>query len=245
MSESARNPRSIAPLLIVGLLAVAAGTAAALLVPRQPGTATAATASTAERAAEPSQCTSEASGPRRRERARVAPPSFVTPPPSGVQLDPRAANYDALALGPLVTGGLRNVFDGEPRDEAWAAPVEKGLGAALSKDAGGIPGVSGIEVECRTTMCRVTWSAPAESQLKIQDLVRVLYGGAGFATRSGEVTIAYAGGDSPRYHDLKGRPDGVLADLQARRQESLPILRAGTADPNQYLHLKPQEWPEP
>jgi hypothetical protein len=231
--------------LIVGLGAVAAGTAAALLVPRKPVAATPAIASAAGAAPAPSQCTSEASGPRRRERGRVAPPSFVTPPSAGVQLDPTAANYDALKLGPLVTGGLRNVFDGEPRDEGWAGSVEKGLGAALSRDAAGIRGVSGIEVECRTTMCRVTWSAPAESQPKIQDLVRVLYGGAGFATRSGEVTIAYAGGDLPPYRDLKGRPDGVLADLRAIRQESLPILRAGTADPNQYLHLKPQEWPEP
>src|SRR4051794_21778777 len=124
MTSSAPTPRSKAvPYVMVGFAAVVAGALAALLVPAKRVAATSAAATDPDLAAR-AQCTSQATGPalQRRPRGQLAPPTFITKPAGGIQTDPTAADYDALALSALVSGGLRNVFDSEPRDQAWAAP---------------------------------------------------------------------------------------------------------------------------
>ncbi len=76
----------------------------------------------------------------------------------------------------LMAIGVKGIFEREARDEPWAAPMEKHLSAAISRDLAAMLRVdpSAVSMECRTTACRMSLSAEVD-MARVQELMRVLY----------------------------------------------------------------------
>jgi hypothetical protein len=99
-----------------------------------------------------------------------APPRFVQARESGntsIVTDPLDPAYDAKAL--TVARSPGQVFDREPRDPAWAVPMERAFREEISRDIGDlVPGTRLTEVTCRKSSCQVVLEGPEKST---QDLL--------------------------------------------------------------------------
>jgi hypothetical protein len=120
---------------------------------------------------------------------------------------------------------MKSAFMNEPRDEAWAAPIESAFVPLLREDlAEFLPGATEIALECRTTMCSVRWrfhEGHERSATKIShEVLGNIYGGWARGLASNTEHIIYfkdARDTSELIAKTRRRRDIVLRRLRERR----------------------------
>jgi hypothetical protein len=159
---------------------------------------------------------------------RNGSPTFLASSSSpAVQTVPGQPGYDPTRFLSVMPAG--DIYAQEPRNEPWAAKVESWLADRARRDlARAVPELEELEVECRTTMCRYTWTAPGFRSRAIRDMIGALLigSGAGEPTATGgasplrpgqsEMYVAYAGGvlaDLP-----PGATDELFRTIEENRQ---------------------------
>jgi hypothetical protein len=182
------------------------------------------------------------SAPKRTARSNklTPPPAFSTlPTESGkFRIDPTSPDYDPVRAS-LPAGGLHKLFALEPRDPTWAPAVESALAPLMTGDLKrATPGVTGLSVECRATMCLVSWHGPPDQENAAKQVLSTVFSGAIEKHGRNNILIAYAGGEF--YAELKGRPVELIEKLKAAREVRLQALRSGRA-PQQYYSKLPSE----
>ena len=97
----------------------------------------------------------------------AAPPRFESRVRSVLQSNPRQPGYDAVKLTEL--GHPPNkVFQAEPRDDAWAKPMEKILVERLSADLQAFTERAKVaSVECRSSSCLLQVDAPEDDKERL------------------------------------------------------------------------------
>jgi hypothetical protein len=112
---------------------------------------------------------------RRKTEVTAAPPQDSPPAPV-------TAMSDAGALGPeydpvvLVDRGAEpvKVYLAEPRNPAWAGPVEEVIGAQLDADVKKVTGAGAVSMGCRTLSCLILVEAPADKMELALSMVQVV-----------------------------------------------------------------------
>jgi hypothetical protein len=146
------------------------------------------------------------------------PPSFVST--ERVQRaehlrDPASPDYNPRAA--LVLERPIDLFGREPRNDAWAAPLERALAEAVHTDLARIPGAESVTVECKTTACKFAFAASRENMI-LTKVLSALYGGtAGGGGPYGMIAF-YKGG---RFGTDIGDPDALFKTIKEVRDERL------------------------
>jgi hypothetical protein len=163
-------------------------------------------------------------------------------PSEGVVTDPRSPGYDATQVANKV--GTAGVYELEPRNPAWAEPVERGLAKHIALD---IPGAEQVSVECHTTTCRATWSwskdapgSPDERQRWTQTLAGELYSPMRYSQPDSNVIYMMYAGD----RGYGGDGNAIASYLGDRRRHVAAALKNGSF-PQQLLTQAPRiYWPK-
>jgi protein-disulfide isomerase len=163
------------------------------------------------------------------------------------ETNPRAAGYDPSRL--LMTGAVspRQLFGYEPREEAWAGPIEKDLGAMIDKDLRAMePKMAGSSLDCRTSLCRLRWKPGKGDPKLLERTVNFVYQTSGgtrpAAPGSNELYLVvrgpHGGGGTSG-----GTPEAVIGRIRSRRSTLLYNLRTGrvTQPPPIPLERLPKE----
>ena len=158
-----------------------------------------------------------------------------------VELVPGRPGYDPVALAPFVPP--EQVFASEPRNSAWANAVEPALLKYDKRAATAVlPGFSIASVECRTTLCRLKWTAPEKTAPLVREVMHHLFPGALMkAKRNGEYYwVLSVARDStriscpvmqrPRLPQSQGTAESVL------RRSSFAGAAASTSHPRLWPH---------
>jgi protein-disulfide isomerase len=160
------------------------------------------------------------------KKAGQKPPPWPTPPtlPEG---------HPARNIQPMLSMHMsgRQIFAAEPRDEVWAAPIEKELGPLMEKDLRAIePKVSDVSLECKSSLCRLRWRAGKGDPKALASAVNFLY--------------ALPSGGRPAFDEsayflflrsnISGTEQGATAEsaiarIKARRSTMLYNVRTGRA----------------
>jgi RNA polymerase sigma factor (sigma-70 family) len=132
---------------------------------------------------------------------------------------------------PFLNLSPRQTFAIEPRDEAWAAPIEKALGPIIEKDLRTVePKVAGSALECRSTLCRLTWRPGKGDPKLLAGAVSFMYMVPGGSR---------PGGPNEQYLVLRGsvggtergqNAEGAIAAVKSRRNTVLYNVRTGRAN---------------
>jgi hypothetical protein len=112
-----------------------------------------------------------------------------------LSLRPGEPQYDPVRLIGVMR--VKDIFTQEPRNARWAGEMEPWLSMNARKDLVKVsPGLTDLQVECKTTMCRFSWFAPAQEGPAVEQALRALYIGAasGRGATKNEWIIVYAGG---------------------------------------------------
>jgi RNA polymerase sigma factor (sigma-70 family) len=122
----------------------------------------------------------------------------------------------------------RQAFAVEPRDEAWAAPIEKQLGPLITKDLRAVePKLVDSKLECRSTLCRLTWQIGKGDPKVVAGAVNFIYApGDGRPDGAERYLVLRAGGpgqDPPT-------ADRTIARVKSRRSTVLYNLRTGRVE---------------
>ena len=166
----------VRPAVAVLLVGTAAGLAASRLR---------SAAGPGQRAADLARAEAKLTGPAARayidRRILAIRPAEAQP----VQTDPAAPDYDPRKIVRLV--GVDVLFRAEPRNDAWASAVERGVAPRLESAVKAIiPEVASVTLECRTTTCAVAWALPPDRPPEVEDrlreVVRQLFPGSGQVT---------------------------------------------------------------
>jgi hypothetical protein len=177
--------------------------------------------------------------------ARPGPPRIL-PGDAKVQLKPGQPGYDPAHLARFV--GIEALFQQEPRDESWAGSVERAIPGLAGRDTERIlRGFRVTSVECRTTVCRLTWDVLPEMAERAKGVVRFLVPGSTGGLRGTPPVyyFALAGAANPWYRGLRpGDPGGTLAALKTARQELLRRLRTGDDHFLVPAGIPPDAWPK-
>jgi hypothetical protein len=92
---------------------------------------------------------------------RALPPRPLRDRPPGLELDPSSPNYDPRRLYREEDVSPLDVVLAEPRNPAWAEPLEQELRNQLAADlAAVLPEAEISEIECRSSSCRIGIIAP-------------------------------------------------------------------------------------
>jgi hypothetical protein len=226
--------------MLVALAAVIVGVGGALLLPGSRNASRRIDVARSERTAATAKFAAPAQGLATR---KPSPPALRSAGrhPGAVVINPTAPDYDPVHAAAAL-GGTRNLFPREPRDPAWAVPVEAALTPMISDDlTRAVPGVSDVKVECRTTMCRISWKGPHDQQNLARQVLSTMYSGA-IESFPGinDILITYAGG--PFFSSFKGRPTELIAKFTSDRAARLQELRSGQAPRHIAGKLPPALW---
>src|SRR4051812_42006821 len=111
-------------------------------------------------------------------RLLASTPGAATP----VETDPRAPAYDPNRLARVAN--IDTIFRAEPRNDTWAAAVERALTTPLEAAVRSlVPEVQSVTLECRTTACAVGWKLPQAATpatvARLREVVRQVFPGSG------------------------------------------------------------------
>jgi hypothetical protein len=228
------------PSILIGGAALVTGVALALLLPRSKSAQAPQAQPHAQQATGQHEPSAQA---RAGGRPGASAPNFLSAgsPPGSVVIDPTAPDYDPVRAIKALSGN-RDLHALEPRDPAWADPVEKALTPLMSGDLRrAIPQVSDVKVSCKTTTCLISWEAPREHENMVRRIVKTFYSGAVISfPRPGHIQAVYAGG--PFFAAVKGRPTALIAQMQASRDRAMTSLREGRAPQHIYASLPETLW---
>ncbi len=153
-----------------------------------------------------------------------------------------APGYDPIKLGLAL--GPRALFNQEPRDPSWAPAMERLMTPLVQKDLHGIPGIRDVSVDCRTTGCRVSYTAGGNEQNFAAAMVlTALWGGGVSGKTFGEFTTFFRG---QRFDGIDPtNPEALIARLQDRRSEQLAkTQRLYERGWPRYKYVPRAYWPE-
>jgi hypothetical protein len=154
-----------------------------------------------------------------------------------IETDPGRPGYDVSRLAALVPPW--DIFAQEPRNPKWATAVETTLKSRMEDELLRLaPEIKSVQVECRSTMCRVAFDAPPESE-RIRSLFKVLYAGPGISSwRPDGLYTSYNG---TTFNGVpSGDADALFARLaQLRKMRLEKIHRSG----RDFGGVKLAEWP--
>ena len=153
-----------------------------------------------------------------RRAGRKPPPRPASPFP--IPTNPSDPGYEPQKLmGQL---SMRQLYAHEPRDSAWATPIEKALGPIIDRDLRSIePGLASTTLECRSKLCRLRWNPGKGNDLAIAIGARTLYPSFGRPT-PGELYMALRSGTVRTVEDS-------LSRVKSRRSTVLYNHRTGRA----------------
>jgi RNA polymerase sigma factor (sigma-70 family) len=169
------------------------------------------------------------------KKAGKKPPPWPTPPnvkePAGLygQKGPPGGVLFMPSM-PLMHLTARQLFAVEPRDDAFAGALEKQLGPLIEKDLRAVePKLVASKLDCRTTMCRLSWQAGKGDPKVLGGTVGFLYGqpGGGRAEPNERYLMLRSSGpgqDTPT-------AEAIVAKVKSRRSTLLYNLRTGRATP--------------
>jgi hypothetical protein len=140
---------------------------------------------------------------------------------------PGQPQYDPVSLVRFVPA--EELFANEPRNPVWSTPVEAWIRKLDRKAIDAVlPGFEMTAVECRTTICRVSWTAPRDIKPRVRDGLRHFIPGAFTkCTPDGEYYVALRGGESPYKGIPPGDVDATIAAMARDREERAAIIRRG------------------
>jgi hypothetical protein len=191
----------------------------------------------------------EAHTPADSRQGRRPPPPHFRPSDRAQALEttPGQPGYDPIKLMGVMPAV--EIFRQEPRAVPWAPTLEAGLRSRLERELTSlVPGTVLESVECKTTMCKVSWqpSQPSDNQ-KLREFLEVLYmgSGAGSGSKASEMILVYAGGTMSGTDASDA--NNVIAALPAIRKRRLTqlqnILQARGEHPK-YKAVARDEWPK-
>jgi hypothetical protein len=164
---------------------------------------------------------------------------------TGTQLTPGQPGYDPAHLARFA--GVEALFQQERRDPAWAAPLERSIPALAERDTVRILGSFRVtSVECRTTICRLTWEVSPEMAKRAKEVIRFLVPGSTGGLRGTPPVyyFALAGAANPWYRDVpSGDGQATLTALRTGRREMLRKLRTGNHRFQVPEGIPPEAWP--
>ena len=151
----------------------------------------------------------------------------VKPPPLGPANPGRIVGRDGRPQNMMMGLTMPQRFHLEPRDEAWAAAVEKEVAAVAERDLRALDQRMSVRVECRTSICRLRLRSARAAGAGAAFLKQV-YGAQLLST----VTAPEAHG----YLRMQDGPNPVpaaeaIARLRSRRAGFLFSLRTGRTKP--------------
>jgi protein-disulfide isomerase len=130
---------------------------------------------------------------------------------------------------PFLHVSPRQLFAVEPRDEVWAGAVEKQLGPLIDKDLHAAePKLAQSKLECRTTMCRLSW-LPGKGDAKVvATTVGFIYGQPTPYPQSGNERFLMLRSNAPGQEAAQAA-DTTVAGVKSRRSTVLYKVRTGRA----------------
>jgi RNA polymerase sigma factor (sigma-70 family) len=152
--------------------------------------------------------------------ARLRRP-LVNRDPTTVNLTPATEGYQPYRLNRYLS--WPQIFALEPRDPAWASSMENAIGQIVLADIRRVaPVVTGLSFECRSTLCRLRWTASREVDDRIGSLGRSMHRQVGALVRAtaGEQVLAYRlpGRDTETAEEAAER----FLDARGRRSDAQP-----------------------
>lgn len=121
------------------------------------------------------------------------------------------------------------IFDAEPRDDHWAAPIEAKIGALIEDDLKRLTNVSKVTMSCRTTGCKISWEGGAPSErLTVHSVLTTLYGGAcGGSTDPNTLVVFYYAKQGSFLSGVStADPAELIAALLRQRNETVARERS-------------------
>jgi protein-disulfide isomerase len=167
-----------------------------------------------------------------KKAGRRPPPRTAAGP--APETNPRQPGYDPQRL--LMHLSARQLFAGEPRDDAWAAAVEKELAPLVDRDLRAVePKLASTAVDCRSTLCRIGWRAGRADEKAVAAAADYLFGGNG-AQRPGELYLVLR-------TDVSKSAADSLVRLRSRRATLIYNQRTGrlTSKPRFPVERLPKE----
>jgi hypothetical protein len=146
-----------------------------------------------------------------------------------LETDPRSPAYQPARLARVV--GFQAVFDSEPRDPAWAGPVEAELSPLLATSLKQIvPDVTSAALDCRTTLCRISWTLAGQptkqSERRLAEAIRQIFPGSGRVVGSNSRIVLWQNREVPDIRDLAV----FLPAARKRIQTMTDFLRSADGD---------------
>jgi hypothetical protein len=178
-----------------------------------------------------------------REHATQPLPRFVSSVRDDAEsLDVRSPKYDPIARMKALKISGRGAFPQEPRTEAWARVIEAKLPDMIKRDMEHISkDIRDVRVECKSGICKISWSAPAEIREPVQYVAKKLYGGAAVQMIGGESLIVFYRGGA--WGPLTA--DEALRRIGERRLEILRGIAENRIPPELVAGADRRYWPPP
>jgi hypothetical protein len=165
------------------------------------------------------------------------------------RLVPGTARYNPSALADFL--GLTGLFEQEERNDSWARTVESNLPPLLLNDtARVVPGLRIAAIQCKTTMCKISWTAPEERRERVKAILKFLVPGARSGIRPGteesgeNFYVTFAGGYGPFRGSTASDPETTLKMLQDLRVQTFGRFRLGNYGRIPVpAGIAPSDWP--
>jgi hypothetical protein len=155
-------------------------------------------------------------------------PKVLTSAQSDFQV-PGQPGYDSALLSRVMH--IADIFEQEPRDPSWAGAVEKGIEniLALPRPPELLPGLEITAIECKTTLCKVSWNAPAQTAERARRVLPILLPGAtmNVSPRHGRYLLGLSGGTDDWKRVPNGDPTGSLNTAIQLRRMLLADIQSG------------------
>jgi hypothetical protein len=210
-TESAPSVRRVRPSAWLSIVIIVAVAAVGILVAlRSKGTSVA-----TSRSGRPSSDL-----PTRNSPNAPGPPRFTATPSKSFASE-TGANW-AIKQGELTP---KDAFAKEPRDPAWASSMESAASFLIANDLKQVDPRITVSTECRSSMCKVHWDAPAELKRPVAMMVLRLYRGSGAGpVGPNEAMFVYRGQWAGR--DVQSA-DEALGLINEGRNATLQKIRSG------------------
>ncbi len=164
--------------------------------------------------------------PARNANGNAQAVPLLVVPVDKLQLVPGLEGYDPWKFREIVS--VKDIFLQEPRNVPWAEPVEHFLREDLSLIVKKrYPDVSLSQVECRTTICKISWG---ETKQKAEDVGLVMISSlsslASLGGRENALFVSLVGGDFFGNEPLNN-PSATIRKIAEVRQKMADLKAHG------------------
>jgi hypothetical protein len=161
-----------------------------------------------------------------------------------LQLIPGQVGYQPNLLAEFV--GFKELFLQEPRNEAWAGPLEVALPGILQNDTERIlPGFRITSAKCRTTLCKITWDVRPDLLERSKEIMMYIAPASGGVVKREPLEYYFALTGSVEWlRDVPpGDPVKTLAGVKMGRERLLGFIRKGKGRYRLPKDIPVEAWP--